>query len=68
VLLDHFPGDSGEACRQLGRGLVASFLREQGVATDVGDQERPDMDVFRAFGTAWERPIVVGDGASMRSW
>ena len=67
VLVDHFPGNVGEARRQLGRGLVASLLREQGVAANVGDQERPDVDVFRAFGRAWERPIVVGDGASMRS-
>jgi hypothetical protein len=67
VLVDHFPGDVGEARRQLGRGLIAALLREQGVAANIGDQERPDVDVFRAFGRAWERPIVVGDGASMRS-
>jgi hypothetical protein len=67
VLVDHFPGDVGEARRQLGRGLIAALLREQGVAANIGDQERPDVDVFRAFGRAWERPIVVGDEASMRS-
>jgi hypothetical protein len=67
VLVDHFAGNVGKARRQLGRGLIASFLREQRVAADVGDQERPDVDVFRAFGTALERPIVVGDAASMRS-
>ena len=67
MLLDHFPGNVGEARRQLGRGLIASLLREQGVAANIGDQERPDVDVFRALGTAWERPIVVGDEASMRS-
>jgi hypothetical protein len=67
VLVDHFPGNVGEARRQFGCGLIASLLREQRVATDVGDQERPDVDVFGAFGTAWERPIVVRDGASMRS-
>jgi hypothetical protein len=61
-------GHVGEARRQLGRGLVASLLREQRVATDVGDQERPDMDVFLAVGLACARPIVVSDGASMRSW
>ena len=65
--LDDLPGDVGKLGRELGRGLIAAFLREQGVAADVGDQERPDVDVFRAFGLAWERPIVVGDGASMRS-
>jgi hypothetical protein len=67
VLVDHFAGNVGEARSQLGRGLIAAFLREQRVATDIGDQERPDVDVFRAVGLAWERPIVVGDGASMRS-
>jgi hypothetical protein len=67
VLVYHLAGNVGEARRQLGRGLIASLLREQRVAADVGDQERPDMDVFRALGTAWERPIVVGDDASMRS-
>jgi hypothetical protein len=67
VLLNHFPGNVGKARRQLGRGLIPSLLREQRVAANVGDQERPDMDVFRALGTAWERPIVVGDAASMRS-
>jgi hypothetical protein len=67
VLVDYLPGNVGEARRQLGCGLVASLLREQGVAADVGDQERPDLDVFRACDRAWERPIVVGDGASMRS-
>ena len=67
MLLDHLSGDAGEACRQLGRGLVASFLREERVTADVGDQERPDVDVLGGFGPAWERPIVVGHGASMRS-
>jgi hypothetical protein len=67
VLVDHFPGNVGEARRQFGCGLIASLLREQRVAANVSDQERPDVDVFRAVGLAWERPIVVGDGASMRS-
>jgi hypothetical protein len=67
VLLDHLPSNIGEAGGQFGRSLVASLLREQGVPANVGDQERPNVDVFRAFGTALERPIVVGDGASMRS-
>jgi hypothetical protein len=62
VLLDHFPGDLSEARRKLGRGLVASLLREQGVAADVGDQERPDLDVFRTVGPAWERPVVIDHG------
>jgi hypothetical protein len=52
VFVDHFPCHVGEARRQLGRGLIASLLREQRVAADVGDQERPDVDVFRAFGAA----------------
>ena len=52
VLLDHFPGNVGEARGQFGRGLIASLLREQRVAANVGDQERPDVDGFRALGTA----------------
>ena len=67
MLVDHFPGNVREARRQLGCGLIASLLREQGVAANVSDQERPDVDVFPAVGLAWERPIVVGDGTSMRS-
>jgi len=63
VLVDHFPGNVGEARRQFGRSLIASFLREQGVATDVGDQKRPDVDVVRAVGLAWERPIFVSHRA-----
>jgi hypothetical protein len=36
---------------ELGRGLVASLLGEHGVATNVGDQERPDLVGFVLGGT-----------------
>jgi hypothetical protein len=50
--LDPFTCDVGELGRELGSGLVASLLGEQGVAADVGDQERPDVDVLGALGPA----------------
>ena len=35
--------DLSEHCCELAGDLVASLLREQGVATHVGDEERPDV-------------------------
>jgi hypothetical protein len=41
--------DLRELCRELGGDFVASLLREQGVATHVGDEERPDVDAVDAL-------------------
>ena len=51
------PSQIGELLRQLRRGLVASLLGEQRVATDVGDQERPDLCLRRS---PVARPGLVG--------
>jgi hypothetical protein len=43
--LDRFPCDVGELRGKFGRRLVAALLREQRVAADVRDQERPDLNI-----------------------
>ena len=45
--LEDRAGHGRELAGQLGGGLVAALLREDGVPADVGDQERPDMGVAR---------------------
>jgi hypothetical protein len=60
--LDPLARDVGELGRELGRGLVATFLREPGPPAHVGDEERPDVDVLGALGLALERPILMDHG------
>ena len=43
--LDALARDSGELAGERRGGLVAALLREDGVATHIGDQERPDRRV-----------------------
>ena len=48
---DRLLGQVGELRRQLGRGLVATMVGEDGVPADVRDQEGPDPDVVRGRAT-----------------
>jgi hypothetical protein len=50
VRLDHRAGHLGEAASEACGVLVAPFLREGRVATDVGDQERVDVCVSAGVG------------------
>jgi hypothetical protein len=67
VILDHRACHLGEAASEACGLFVPAFLRERRPPADVGDQERPDLDVLGALGSAGNWPIVIGHGASMRS-
>ena len=70
VRLDRLARDPGELGGELRGGLVTALLREEGIAPDVGDQERLDPRLLVAgstlpvsSSTAPPRPAAAANGA-----